>query len=437
MVTGHSGERIISSPTTTHAAPEQATNGRKGSTSRVAKRAVTSRTTKPGRRYPSKSASASETPEVDMPEYDDDDGTEPATTELPEGESFPPNESDQEVESPGTLPSVRAGSSRIRSRKGTRSTMSSTSTLGILPRTAMRAPSGRSAKRPGIPTPSRSRTVDNIGPQIRVLAAWNSQYFPAQINCREGTQYKVSYDDGDIGLVGLAKLRRLELRTGDEVRWGKSKWERGTVHEFIDRPRIGEKHGYTLKVVHAQSNSILEPESVFHVSKAQIKTWDDRKLDPAELEVVRNYTAVAESPVTRANSKRMTEPDVDMDYFWSKAGFVITGNSTTLERERVVHLINERGGRIIEEWTDVFSQMGHFTTSNLWVATQDDLVFDGDQDYEHIYLLSDVPCRKPKYLMALALGVPCISFRWIEEQSHSNVSCLVFWFHAFLMNGGT
>lgn len=40
---------------------------------------------------------------------------------------------------------------------------------------------------------------------------------------------------------------------------------------------------------------------------------------------------------------------------------------------------------------------------------------EGEVDTEHSFLLSDECCRTQKYLVALATGIPCVSYDWITE----------------------
>lgn len=405
-----SRQGTVKSPTITpKTTPKRLRNRSDRGSKHIAKRAVYSRSEKARQRSTSKST-RSESGTPGLPENDDEGATEPATTELAEDDLL----GESEVESPGYLPVPIPGPSRMQRRRRTRSTMSSTSTFSTM--------NGRTPRVNTGATPIRSISMEEIKtPFIRVLALYNSSYYPGTIIHREGTLYRVVYDDNYVESVNLSDLRRLELHQGDDVRWGQGKWEHGKVKEFIDKPPVANVRQYSLKVAESRNGKMIEPEAaIFWVTKSNIKTWDDRKFELADLELIPS-SVVAESPTTRANSNRMAKPSTQKDEFWSKAGFVITGSSQSADRARITRLIEEWGGRIFDEWTDVFSPMGNLHDDKVWVATQGDIVFDPASECERVYLLSDVPCRKPKYLMALALGIPCISFRWVEEQANSNV----------------
>jgi len=49
----------------------------------------------------------------------------------------------------------------------------------------------------------------------------------------------------------------------------------------------------------------------------------------------------------------------------------------------------------------------------------DDVKFSnvGAGDTDRVFLLSDVASQKPKYLQALALGIPCVSTNWLKSMS--------------------
>ena len=49
------------------------------------------------------------------------------------------------------------------------------------------------------------------------------------------------------------------------------------------------------------------------------------------------------------------------------------------------------------------------------------------------YVLSDAYCRTQKYMMALALGLPCVAYGWIQE-CIDKVHCVVSFFYLMTLS---
>ena len=85
-------------------------------------------------------------------------------------------------------------------------------------------------------------------------------------------------------------------------------------------------------------------------------------------------------------------------------------------------MVKESGGAVISDWADIFSLQGqHSNGGKRWVISKDDVRFTRKDGLERVFLLSDNFNGKPKYLLALALGIPCVSVEWLE-QSYNGVS---------------
>lgn len=78
------------------------------------------------------------------------------------------------------------------------------------------------------------------------------------------------------------------------------------------------------------------------------------------------------------------------------------------EREEITQLVVENGGRVLEEGFDALFEpcKGEAVTELRLSAKSKNLGFTA--------LISDEHSRKPKYMQALALGLPCISGRWVS-----------------------
>jgi hypothetical protein len=101
-------------------------------------------------------------------------------------------------------------------------------------------------------------------------------------------------------------------------------------------------------------------------------------------------------------------------------------------RENVMLAIKNNGGTVIEDWSYIFSMDGNHSNSNKrWVAVADDVQWVPKDGIQRVFLLADDANQKPKFLIALALGIPCLSFDWLHA-TVDKVSILAF-YSAFLL----
>jgi hypothetical protein len=87
------------------------------------------------------------------------------------------------------------------------------------------------------------------------------------------------------------------------------------------------------------------------------------------------------------------------------------------EKERVLGLIKQHGGRVLETG---FDELFDMTASETSLAADDDasnsLVLTPEaREISFACLIADEHSRKAKFMQALALGLPCVSGLWIEH----------------------
>jgi hypothetical protein len=76
----------------------------------------------------------------------------------------------------------------------------------------------------------------------------------------------------------------------------------------------------------------------------------------------------------------------------------------------------------IDDWSDIFSLAGEYSfNKKRWVITSDNIGTELKDDIHQVFLVSDAANAKPRFLTALALGIPCLSVEWLRDLS-SNVS---------------
>ena len=75
------------------------------------------------------------------------------------------------------------------------------------------------------------------------------------------------------------------------------------------------------------------------------------------------------------------------------------------------------GGVVLDDWTCIFGMEGVVEQKGArWVLRQGDIRWreKTGQGVDKVFLISDDFHQKPKYLVALALGIPCLSVDWLK-----------------------
>jgi hypothetical protein len=246
----------------------------------------------------------------------------------------------------------------------------------------------------------------------RVMALWkqDGHFYSGTIQRHmNGAKYLVEFDDGTQDAVTLADMRRGELRKGDVVLVSQRD-QKATV------ARVGYRDGERLVFVLFDDKDLAEVEvkmGEIRIASRTVQTrWKDRTLHAAHV-------------VTRENTDRPQARELDI---LSKTGLVTTLTPGTPDPEElkvgVRAMIENNGGVAIEQFSDIISVKGKSRSAHQWVAESSDVAWKG-VDIERLFLLSDDASQTPKYLEALALGIPCLSMNWLYdtlvEHDHSSV----------------
>lgn len=275
----------------------------------------------------------------------------------------------------------------------------------------------------------------------RVLAWWKGgDYYFGSITGREpksADTYSVRFDDGHVASVALGKLRQgAALRIGDLV----------TVNELIKGGHRGEgvvvdiKKWKTQRIAHVAMGveglgERVDIESAWlKVATPDIaRSWDDRTLDERTL-VVPGAESRPAPGSTKRKAAAATTTSTGRSAGARFAGYAFV---LTLKAEDVAEIedkkidldarraalrtkIEGQGGVVADEWDELFAVRGKSDAKG-WRAEEDEgrrLEYVGGGKWaavRKVFLLSGKMGTTPKYMMALALGVPCLSYRWIDE----------------------
>lgn len=304
---------------------------------------------------------------------------------------------------------------------------------------AMKKPrtSGGASARAG---PSAAPTAAAEPSGTRVLAWWKSggdYYFGSSTgrDPKSEGKYNVRFDDGHVASIALGKLRQgAALRIGDRVRVNQR--TKGGHHGegiVVDIKRWKTEHIAHIAMGPEGLGERLDIESMWlMVATPEVaRSWGDRILD--EQTLVPNV----ESRSAPGPSKRKAGTAAAAS--GRSAGTRFTGYAfvLTLKAEDIAEIedkkpdvdavkaelrtkIEGQGGVVADEWDELFTVRGT-TDARGWYADEDEsrrLAYVGGGKWpsvRKVFLLSGKMGTTPKYMMALALGVPCLSYRWIDE----------------------
>lgn len=282
------------------------------------------------------------------------------------------------------------------------------------------ASSTRATKRlrPIVPT-SRALTTQSA---TRVFALWrqDGHYYSGTIHSLQaGTRYLVKFDDDTEDHVDISKLRQCELRVGDAVILGHGDL-RGTV---VD---VSQMESGSVRVEIDDGSDLISSDydiqDIRVAARAILSHWKDRNLTADHIVTIVRPKSRLLTP-SPSKMSLMSATSVKQKKPFTKTGFVVTltvGNKNPERmKDNVMLAIKHNGGTVIDDWSNIFSMEGvHSQSNKRWTASQENFKFRPKPELEgleRVFLLADDYNQKPKYLMALALGIPCLSHEWIRD----------------------
>ena len=250
----------------------------------------------------------------------------------------------------------------------------------------------------------------------RVFALWkqDAAYFSGIVFERVGQsdRFKINFDDGDEDFVDVKNLRHLKLQIGDRISIIES-------HEKATVTNVDGQHQDTVTVRLTEDSSAeleIKVSGLKIQSRAIRSQWGDRTMNADEI-----VTLVSRpKPETPATSLRNSSASLGKKVL-SKVGIVVTlslGRDWEREKDMITRIIKTNGGTVLDDWTDIFSLAGEYSSNKKrWVITSDNIGTELKDDIHQVFLVSDAPNAKPRFLTALALGIPCLSVEWLRDLS--------------------
>ncbi|KAI9771536.1 MAG: hypothetical protein M1839_002779 [Geoglossum umbratile] len=326
-------------------------------------------------------------------------------------------------------------------------------------------------------------TVAELGPDPeiiepnRVLALFkngNMSYYPA--TCRfiigvDNPGFKVRFDDGTEDILDSQNVRRFDLRVGDIVKvdLNNMRMKNYIVCGFQDRKDKGDSltsprrnradpQGYPTTDIHGYSTILLQqkqrdslpnegssfsgeqicvPISSIYILKTMWHKFSDRiYIHASDLSRpgsrAQTSGGLRSNPVTPTRGRRMTPAVLaqtgNSDALGVPSGFTsgifrgmvfaVTYLKQDRDKEQIVKQIIENGGKILEDGFEELFQPDWFVETS-----GDPHSFRLKRDAEKLgfaCVIANVHSRKPKFLGALALGLPCLHGRWIKDCTKKN-----------------
>ena len=273
-------------------------------------------------------------------------------------------------------------------------------------------PATRSRLRSAVPS-TATRAVG--GHATRVFALWkqDGHYYSGIIHSIEvGDKYMVNFDDGNTAAVNINQMRRCELQVGDDVLVG----NRTRGYKVVNIDRLADDF-VTINLDDDMVDFDIRDIRIAHKTIAY--TWKDRILSAETIVATVKSTKPSPSPsklsVTSVPAVRGYRKKV-----LAKTGLIVTLSATNgnweKEKEDVMNGVKNTGGFVIDDLSTVVRMEGqHSMSNNRWVIEKADAHWIGNDEIERLFLLADDPNQKPKFLIALALGIPCLSTTWLRD----------------------
>jgi hypothetical protein len=248
-----------------------------------------------------------------------------------------------------------------------------------------------------------------------VFAYWRGFYYPGRVTGANGQKYAILFDDNDSSTLDISKLRMQQLRIGDRVRLAKS---------------ANKKAPSTVKSVDEATSDILivdgKNESWVTISELVIKaawidaTWDDRCLSPGDIVISTEWDPAERRPSLKGSSNiaRGQKPTLQ------QTAFIISlssgDNATKIkQKEKLIAEMHAGSVNIFQDWSELYTLDGSFLSGGKhWRGELGDVRYRGE-NIQRVALLGETETAKPRYLFALACGIPCLRIEfWKDAQEN-------------------
>lgn len=273
------------------------------------------------------------------------------------------------------------------------------------------------AKRGTTATPVRSLRSEsaknfNSVDGTRVFALWpqDGHWYAGVVHSEaEEGRYLVHFDDTNRNCLRILEMRSCDLRQDDEV-----------LYESLNRPaRVVTVDGLRV-LVDFDGKTEWKVMRELRIPNATIRYgWNDRTLSKHDIVTTHSRQTTA----TPAHSTAVGPSTTDgpkLKHLMGSTGFIITSRDAS-EKDDIHAEVRRLGGHILDNFpTDVIDLKGQLADKkNNWILSKKQAVWKGDRNTKRLFLIADDSLLTPKYLLALALGIPCVSQAWLTDSAES------------------
>jgi len=266
----------------------------------------------------------------------------------------------------------------------------------------------------------------------RVFALWKQNklwYSGIVYEHISASAYMVKFDDNHEAVVTTEHMRTNDLRVGDLVRFKGNK--------DIEITKVNNRSN---SVAIEGEPDMLEFKDIGISTKVINSSWQDRLVDPQSVvAAVRDIDVKVKStpsPSRSATSLHSLNTNAkgprQSHKFLQKVGLIVSLGSNTNDRTEdgksrsdILRAVRDSGGVVVD---DLFRylKMDILFSTHRWIIERDSVQWIGEpKELQRLFLIADNHNLKPKYLMALALGIPCLSTKWLYACLEA-VSVMVF-----------
>ncbi|KAK6354655.1 hypothetical protein TWF696_003795 [Orbilia brochopaga] len=315
------------------------------------------------------------------------------------------------------------------------------------------------------PSASQRIELSNSGP-YRVFAEWERAYYPAVVHelprFNENTPARFV---GGESFVRLDRMKKLELEAGDNVKVKGQRQKVYIVQEVykapvasesqvrtesqLERENVLDVHGNNMvKLKHKASGEIMD----VHIGDIFLTGAQFSSLKTKSMELEYSLQSDENTPLFKREdsilitpSKRRNTPNVMLGtqkmmplkisassskgrqgiFFGMQFTISLTGESTK-DRAILSSMLQRDGGQVLNDgFDDVFLAINHDAAELVPRPGWSEIGFTA--------VISDRASTTSKYLQALALGIPCLSPKWVEDSVQSKTA--LQW-HNYLLPAG-
>ncbi|EPS39860.1 hypothetical protein H072_6352 [Dactylellina haptotyla CBS 200.50] len=299
------------------------------------------------------------------------------------------------------------------------------------------------------PSSSQRREFTASGP-VRVFAQWENLFYPALVhelpNLNESTPTR--FVGGEIS-VRLNRIKRLHLSPGDMVKIHGQRqkvWivqnvykssatlnERTKTESQLEREEVLDVHGNDMvKLKHKASSELLDTNigniilTAAQFNQLKVKTIDVEhslqsmentplfKKEDSILETPSKFSRRSTPSVTSNGQKlkplKFPPSTKGKQGIFAGMRFTISlpADSEGQEKASLTAMLQRYGAYILEQgFEEIFETIDGDTTDLVPRQGVDEIGFTA--------VISDRASTTSKYLQALALGIPCLAVKWVED----------------------